>query len=312
MWGGQKEKLFGIELLTLEEAVENIKNPIFVISAPAHYKVIENHIREKCSDATICCFDPTLEILQNRNAETFRTYLVDNFERFQLLHNKLADEFSKITLKQVLKGAVSSDIEMYECISNESQYFPQFIIENLSKEEIFVDIGAFTGDSIQEFIDVTNNNFKKVIAFEPDKNNIEEARKQFQDKRIEFIQKGISSQKEVLYFENENGNQPDEGAHVVEQNKNNTVMIEAECLDNILMDKVTYIKMDIEGMELKALNGCKKILGRDKPKLAISVYHKMEDIIEISDFILKLNLGYNLYLRHYWKCSGTDTILFAI
>lgn len=83
-------------------------------------------------------------------------------------------------------------------------------------------------------------------------------------------------------------------------------------MDDIIKGKVTYIKMDIEGMEMDALKGGSEIIRRYKPKLAISVYHKMEDIIEIPYYINSLELGYELYLRHYWDCNGTDTILFAI
>ena len=70
--------------------------------------------------------------------------------------------------------------------------------------------------------------------------------------------------------------------------------------------------MDIEGMELEALMGAENLIKKYKPKLAISVYHKTEDIIVIPEYILNLELGYHLYLRHYWNCNGTDTVLFAV
>ena len=83
-------------------------------------------------------------------------------------------------------------------------------------------------------------------------------------------------------------------------------------LDDIVGEEVTYIKMDIEGMELDALKGAEALITKYKPKLAISIYHKMEDIVEIPNHIRNMNLGYRFYLRHYWNCNGTDTILFAL
>ena len=76
-------------------------------------------------------------------------------------------------------------------------------------------------------------------------------------------------------------------------------------------EEVTFIKMDIEGAELKALKGAKNIILRDKPKLAISIYHKPEDIVEIPLFIKELVPEYKLYIRHYSNDS-IETVLYAV
>ena len=78
-----------------------------------------------------------------------------------------------------------------------------------------------------------------------------------------------------------------------------------------LNDKVTMIKMDIEGSELEALKGAKKTIQRDKPKLAICIYHKPEDVIEILEYILSLHDDYKLYIRHY-QMSPCETIVYAL
>ena len=71
------------------------------------------------------------------------------------------------------------------------------------------------------------------------------------------------------------------------------------------------IKMDIEGAETEALKGAKMIIKRDKPVLAISIYHKPEDIIELPELISDIHEGYKFYLRHY-SLSWYDTVLYAI
>ena len=89
-------------------------------------------------------------------------------------------------------------------------------------------------------------------------------------------------------------------------------MVKAVCIDDVLYkEKVSFIKMDIEGSELAALKGCKKIITRNNPKLAICVYHKSEDLIEIPKFILSINPNYKLFLRNYAP-SATETVLYAI
>ena len=69
--------------------------------------------------------------------------------------------------------------------------------------------------------------------------------------------------------------------------------------------------MDIEGAEKEALIGCEQIIKAQKPKLAISIYHKPEDIIEIPELILSYCDSYRLFLRHY-TFGITDTILYAV
>lgn len=69
--------------------------------------------------------------------------------------------------------------------------------------------------------------------------------------------------------------------------------------------------MDIEGVELEALKGCKNTIMHDRPKLAISVYHRPEDIIEIPMYIKTLLPDYNLYMRHYSFYDG-ETVLYAL
>ena len=74
--------------------------------------------------------------------------------------------------------------------------------------------------------------------------------------------------------------------------------------------KVDFIKMDIEGAELSALEGGIETIRRYKPRLAIAIYHSMDDFINIPKWILNLNLGYRLYLGHY-TIHSEETVIFA-
>jgi hypothetical protein len=94
-------------------------------------------------------------------------------------------------------------------------------------------------------------------------------------------------------------------------NDNGKFQIDVDSIDNIVKDKVSFIKMDIEGAELEALRGAKNTILKYKPKLAISVYHKQDDLINIPQYILQLNEKYKLYLRHYGE-STDETILYAV
>ena len=73
----------------------------------------------------------------------------------------------------------------------------------------------------------------------------------------------------------------------------------------------SYIKMDVEGSELEALKGSIETIKKYRPKLAISLYHKPEDVIEIPVFLEKLDLGYKYYLRHY-QTRMEETVLYSV
>lgn len=94
-------------------------------------------------------------------------------------------------------------------------------------------------------------------------------------------------------------------------NEDNSTLISVMPMDKLIYDDVSFIKMDIEGAEYKAIRGAAKLIERCKPKLAISIYHKVEDIWELPELILKICPDYRLYMRHY-SIAQAETVLYAI
>lgn len=305
---GQREHLGEILLRNVDDVWEEYDEVLVIISAPRYRHEISESIKSKKPLYHIFAFDPLLEVIQDITCGERKQYYMRHKQELEELWNILEDDFSKKTLEYVLKGAVTSDCDYYPEISNESQYFSDIMRKALSEEEVFVDIGAFTGDSLEAFVEVTENTFEKCYAFEPDSDNYVALQTAYQaDSRIIMHKKGLGSENKVMYFRSDAGS-----SSVVEEENTATTKIEVTRLDDVIKDRVTLIKMDIEGMEMEALKGGEELIKKYKPKLAICVYHKVEDPIEISKYIQGLNLGYKLYLRHYWDCTGTDTVLFAI
>ena len=91
----------------------------------------------------------------------------------------------------------------------------------------------------------------------------------------------------------------------------NVETVHLEPLDQIVGDTpVGFIKMDIEGAELEALRGAEKSLLRDKPLLAICIYHKAGDMLAIMDYLHTLIPEYHFWVRHYSPFSY-ETLLYA-
>lgn len=282
----------------------------YVIAAPKHRKKIKKTL-EKGECLGIYMFDAAPIVLQGRMPKEYREYVRANIECFEAVYNMLEDEISKKVMLNSVAGWITSDCDYYEKTASSSQYFPDIVKNVLSEDEVFVDVGAFDGDSVEEFLNCVGDKYKKVIAFEPESLSFEKGRNKYLDSRISFYQYGVGNENRSMNIVYTNGSEGTTLSMTKEEQKESSE-IEIIKLDDFIQDKVTYVKMDIEGMELEALKGAERIIKSDTPKLAISIYHKMEDMIDIIDYINRINPKYKFYMRHYWDCSGTDVILFAL
>lgn len=171
---------------------------------------------------------------------------------------------------------------------------------------MFVDCGAYIGDTLLAFAQETGD-FKKAYLFEPDtsvRSVLEKNVKKYKDKFC-VIEAGAYSHKAILRF-CETGM----GLGTIVDNGDNVVSVET--IDEVVgNDKVTFIKMDIEGSELEALKGAENTIKRDKPKLAICIYHKDEDFYMIPKYIRSIVPEYKMYVRHY-SDTASETVLYAI
>ncbi len=174
-------------------------------------------------------------------------------------------------------------------------------------KEIFVDAGGFDGKTTKQFLDWGGENSYS-YCFEPDDQNIKEAIRNLEGyMAYEIVPKALWSKTTELAIQAK-GNF---ATHVGEKSDSNE-KIDAVALDDFLMGKpVTYLKMDVEGAELEALRGAKQLVASQKPRLAISIYHKAEDIWTLPKYILEICPDYKFFLKHY-SFGDYDTVLYAI
>ena len=185
------------------------------------------------------------------------------------------------------------------------QYFDLDIIRPHDKEN-FIDAGAFDGEDSQAFIKWCGGDYKAIHLFEPDADNFKKAGlAALEDQRITMYNEGLWSSSGELKFLSGNREKS-----VITMDGD--VSVKVTTIDEKLNgEAVTLIKMDIEGSEREALKGAEKTIRKYRPRLAVCVYHKPEDIIEIPQKILELNGAYKLFLRHY-SYMHTETVLYAI
>lgn len=190
---------------------------------------------------------------------------------------------------------------------NQIQYFdlPQMLLGK--EDEYFVDAGAFDGETSKNFFRHCEQGHSYVFEPNPEQfDTVREALRAWED-RVELFPYACYDENATLSFDNEYIHAS--GSRISEAGK---VKIPARRLDDVLAGrKVTLIKMDIEGSELAALRGAEQIIREQRPKLAICIYHKPEDMWEIPSLILQYNPSYKLYIRHY-SITNSETVLYAI
>lgn len=188
-----------------------------------------------------------------------------------------------------------------------NQYFDVF--ESL-EGEIVVDCGAYDGATELEIAKWTNYTYRKIYAFEPNWGNCQSCIVFYEDnnlQNIELIPKGTWNEDTELSFSA--GRDENSAGGKLCQDGGNIVPVTT--IDSVVGDdKVTFIKMDVEGAELESLKGAAETIKKNTPRLAICIYHKFEDLWTIPEYILSLNNNYRFYIRHYTSYIY-ETVLYA-
>lgn len=241
-------------------------------------------------------------------------FMTLNEARLDKVYERLVDADSKECFAYLIAAAVYNNPRFYHnAISSYRQYWHPAAIAQ--KGDVILDLGAFDGVSAVDYLVELDGN-AEVIAMEPGKDNYDYILKNIESfhykDKIQVINQGSWSKKKKMYFSYDVVHP---GASVVEKGtKYSRYEIDVTDVDSLVqelkLEKVSLIKMDIEGAELESLKGVTEVIKKYKPKLQISIYHKPEDYWEISNFIENLGLGYKQYLGHHYF-GFWESVLYA-
>ena len=253
-------------------------------------------------------FDPEnedIELIRQRSK-----ILKEKWKLIETLYEELSDYRSKSVLIMILENWLSFYFTRIEKVKEKTfpSYFDMDLI-SISNEEIFVDLGAWKGDTIDDYIQTYGSeSFKKIYTYEIVEDNVKILENKFgKDSRIIIRPVGVSDKKGIMYLS-------DNGTSDAQSLLNSgNIKVETVTLDDDIKEKITFLKMDIEGAEKNALLGAKNHIKNDLPKLAISIYHSNDDLIDIFKLIKEIQPNYRFYLRYNGlPYFPTDYILICI
>ncbi len=293
--------------------LEQFKNDIAILITTKHYKKIYKQLLNAGFHKIYAVNEYRL-----RNDKYFqdKNNIEDIKENTIKILEFLKDERSKEIVLSLIKNWFDFDVDKvgYEEIYTNDQYYPAGII-NLSDKESFVDAGAYNGDTVFEFLKKTNKRFSSIFAFELDKNNFKQMNLAINKldinlkKKIKLYNLGLLDEENIVYYDTSGSGMGSTFINTINaaQDSGKTVRLS----DKLKNERVTYIKMDIEGSEVRALSGAEEIIKTQKPKLAICVYHKPEHLWEIPLYIKSIVPDYNVFFRHHSPLEY-ETVCYAV
>jgi len=233
-----------------------------------------------------------------------RDFLEKNVDKIISAYNLFKDDSKKIfagCVDFIFGGELD---KLQEITTSKDEVFENIL--RFNDNECFLDLGAYRGDTVEEFINHCCGKYNSITALEPDRRTYK--------KLCDYIenipdavayQKAVYSENKTLIFSDKAGRQSTISSQGTE--------VEAVTVDTVCEDmNVTYIKMDVEGAEYDAIEGAKETLKNKKPMLNIALYHRSEDIFALPLKISQINPEYKFYIRRHPYIPCWDMNLYCI
>lgn len=233
------------------------------------------------------------------NALFTEEFLKSHRNEFEKVYNLLSDNRSKEVFENIIFGKLTGEIHYLLKAEDRPQDCKNLL--PFSDDEVFLDLGAYTGDTVMEFIQ-DHPQYNKIIAVEPDFKNCKKCKENLRGfSNIQIVNACIDADEGERCFLMDGGRK---SASL----SGGGIAIPAVSVDALMQnERVSYIKMDVEGMEREALMGAKSTLLRWRPKMLVSAYHRSEDLFLLPLLVKEMAGEFDLYLRHFPYLPAWDT-----
>ncbi len=222
--------------------------------------------------------------------------LKNNVEKIEWLYDRLEDNLSKISLNALIVSWLT--FSMQEALKI-SMYSTQHVVANpdifpFYEDEVFVDCGSYIGDTVADFVNEVNRNYRRIYTYDISAPTVEIMKNNLKElNHIVFNVKGVADKAGEMNMAGVNA--PFHGNRLVQGEGISKVPIVK--LDDDIQEEITFLKIDVEGLDKEAITGAKNHIIKYHPKIHIDTYHKLVDFFEVPLLIHSIDPTYKYYLR---------------
>lgn len=252
------------------------------------------------------CYEILEEELGWRYWLSKKSTILDNLSRLKGAYDNLTDDVSRSCLLQLSLFRLGLNHSYSRFHHRDTQYFNDLTLSLFKEVKAlnYVDCGAYNGDTFLELNKVIS--VGESYLFEPDPTNYRELVREVCASNFEptLLPLAVSDKYRILSFSSGG-----EGGTISEDG---SVQIAAVSLDEVLVNKkIHFMKFDVEGGEIEAITGAKDLILKNRPVLAISLYHRPVDLWEIPELLQKFCINYSFHIRQHFF-NSFDSVIYAI
>lgn len=308
----QGVRIGNLEVISLDSAINQYKESVFYITTQLYYREIKNQLlRVGIPEDSIIQYDLICQFEWEKN---YLSFIKSHEKELHAFIDQLADEYSKEVVLSRMAFLITRKRDYVVNVRGKVQYFEEEIIDYKSIH-YFVDVGVYTGDTVLEFLKYNDLSACQVHGFEMDDELYKCAKENLRNlgDRVKLEKKAVSDKDGYQYMTGELGRMRSIAEGTFFGGEQEQFFYTTCKLDTVLEKQRTntFIKMDIEGAEYNAIVGGKSFIQNNQPTMAICIYHKAEDILEIPKLLKSYYSNYRFYVRHY-SDNQTETVLYAV
>lgn len=253
-------------------------------------------------------FAPDVPVIRTDDTLFDTAFVKEHEAQFDAVYDRLADEQSKAVYRDIIAAKLTGRINwMRRCESSREE---ALALLHLHDNETYVDLGAYNGDTVEEFIRTVNGNYRAIYAFDPDKKNFQKLCARVEQNGFQNVHPfciGAWNEADTLFFKGGKG-----GRNSM-LSKTGTKQVSVDSVDHVVNGApVTLLKLDVEGAETRALQGAAHTIRTHRPRIIAAAYHKNGDLFEIPETVLSICDEYDVYLRHHPYLPAWETNFYFV
>lgn len=296
-----KDEFLGFELITVSELESSYKDACVVLAFGTDLPDVMERIDRLDKRFTVLA--PELSVADNSFFE--KDVFFSDIENVKRAYALLSDDRSRLVFENLCRFKITGELKyLREIFTTHDESFENIL--KLCTDEIYLDLGAYNGDTVMEFLSHTGGSYRQIYCFEPDMRNFRKCVKNllYLDD-ITFENSAVWSFDTTLGFSDSSGRQSSVG--------HGGRLTSARSVDSFLKSReVTYIKYDVEGADTPALLGSRSTINTYYPKICTAAYHRPYDFYKLLNLLDDICKGYSYYLRQYPYYPAWETNIFAV